>query len=437
MSGIGMRILFVTMQFGRSYTQGTERYISMLSECLRQRGHEVVVLAGDPLQVDRPRPLGAPVDEGRQILALPARGWMTVVGGSARRIEAWLKQYRPDLVHVANPAHVGVAVMGACGRLGIPLVVTTMDFWWVCPKATLLRPGGVVCDATPGWSGCIQCIAADHARAGVRWLGRLPRALSPLALSLYFARAAMRGMSPADMVRWMRRRSILVGHLDAADQVIFPSGATREVIQPHLSHDRWKMVPYGLPGRWFENRRRPAARAKPPEALTIGYAGAILPHKGPHLLLAAVREMGWNRCRVRLAGPPGDPAYLRVLKGASQGLNVEFAGQLSRDEMVVFLRSLDILAMTSLWPENLPFIVLEAHAAGVPVVASNVAGVAEQIGNRRLLFPPGSVEALARALDYVREHPDAARQARVHTIEEMTDATEVVYRAALARPGGR
>src|SRR5262249_25394300 len=142
--------------------------------------------------------------------------------------------------------------------------------------------------------------------------------------------------------------------------------------------------------------------------LTVGFAGALLPHKGVHILLEAIARLGWKRTRVRLAGPVSDSSYQDVLRAAAIDLNVEFTGTVASAEMPRFLRTLDILVLPSLWPENLPFIMLEAHAGNVPVIASRLAGVKEQIGQENLLFEPGSADALARALEWWRLHPRLA-----------------------------
>ncbi|MHC4219906.1 MAG: glycosyltransferase [Planctomycetota bacterium] len=427
-----MRILFVTSQLGRSYVQGTERYVSSLARCLGDRGHGVTCLAGDPLGLDRRRRLGEPIDQESNLLAYPTSGWMCVMGMPPAPLEVWLREARPDIVHVADPAHVGIGAITACRRLGIPYVVTTMDFWWVCPKSTLVRADGAVCDGTPSWDECIRCVSGDHARAKLGWSLDPPRFLSPLMLGPYALRSVVRGMSLADLPRWMRRRPMLLSCLETADQVIFPSRATHEVFGPRLTHDRWQIVPYGLSRRWFADPGPPLAPATPPEAITIGYAGALLPHKGPHLLLEAVRRLGWTGCRLRLAGPHGDGVYGRRLRRSAAGLTVEFTGALASRDMPAFLRSVDILAVTSLWPENLPFVVLEGQAAGVPIVASDVAGVRDQVPDARALFEPGSVGGLATALAHVREHPSACGPSKVSTIDEMTDATEDAYGKAIA-----
>lgn len=447
-----MRILFVTMQYGRSYLQGTERYLATLGRCLRARGHEVGFLAGDPLGLDRRSReqnrdregagsgfrvrgsgVGEVVDSDESIFAYPTRGWMAVHGVGGRRLEAWLTAWRPDIVHVANPAHVGVGAATACRRLGIPLVVTTMDFWWVCPKATLLRPDGRVCAGCRGWAECIRCLAGSHRKAWARSLAKLPPGMAGVILAAFYAKAAARGMSPRDLGRWTRRNVILSNVLARADEVIFPSRATWEAIRPRFAHDRCRIIPYGLSSEWFALPRTRAEVAKPPEELVIGYAGALMPHKGPHLLLEAVRRLGWVETRIRLAGPEGDGGYVSRLCAAGRGLKVEFMGPVAAEAMPSFLRSLDLLVMTSVWPENLPFVVLEAQAGGVPVVASRLAGVAEQVGDERLLFEPGSVEGLAVALARAREDLADLRPGKVSTAEEMTTETEAVYARAMQR----
>lgn len=426
-----MKILLVTTQLGRGYVQGTERYVHTLGHCLTARGHEVTYLAGDPLKQDRPRSFGECVDVTERVYAHPTRGWMSVVGRPGPSLEAWIRGHRPDVVHINNAAHIGIGIADACRTLRIPYVVTVHDYWWICPKGTLLRPGGAVCDGTPGWRDCLRCLSGGHDRPWVRRMAGWPDALMPLALATYYLRAALRGMSPRDLSNWTHRRDKLLDCLNGAAGVIFPSRSIAEAFAPRLRSRNWQVIANGLTADWFENPRTPLDRPSPPEALTVGYAGAILPHKAPHLLLEAIQLLGWRQTRVRLAGAADDPLYWRVLQKLADGLNVEFVGRLSPDQMPAFLRGLDVLAVTSVWPENYPYIVLEALAAGVRVVAGRIGGMVDQVADPHLLFEPGSAKALAAALAYVREHPGAGRTMKAGTADEMTDATEAVYRTAM------
>jgi glycosyltransferase involved in cell wall biosynthesis len=442
-----MRILLVTMQYGPGYGQGTERYLSSLGRSLRERGHEVSVLAGDPLRLHTPKRLGEPRefrgDGDLPVYAFPSRGWMSVVGLGPERVRPWLQEHRPDVVHVANPAHVGIGILQACRQLGLPTAVTIMDFWWACPKGTLMLTGPdaldceypaaacSICDGNAGWRECTRCMVAGHPRRGVRWLGKLPVVLSPATAALYVGRGLLRGMAPAEVLRWMNRREILLAELNRVGAVIFPSRAVQDVVGSGLRHARTRLGPYGLTPEWFEAPRVQRTQALDPERFTIGYAGAMLPHKGPHLLLQAVRKLGWTRTRVRMAGPLGSDDYAGLMRQLAQGLQVEFAGQVSADRMPAFLRSVDVMAMTSLWPENLPFVVLESHAAGVPVVGSKVGGVTEQIGTGPVSFEPGSATELAAALEFVRTRPAEVALKPVRTVAEMATETESAYAAAI------
>jgi glycosyltransferase involved in cell wall biosynthesis len=423
------------MQFGRAYAQGTERYVGLLSQELRGRGHEVIILAGDPLGHDRPRRPGESISKDPALHAWPTRGPLAVFGSPVEVAHTWLRRFRPDVVHVANPAHVGVGMLVAAIDAGIPTVATIMDYWWVCPKATLLRPGGAICDGRPDWRDCVRCMVSEHDRPRARLLADLPRSLGFVPLALYLSRAIPRGMTAADMSRWPRRRSLLTALLNRVDQVVFPSAATRDAILGHLRHDRWRVVPYGLEPHWFEHDI--TSRINPGDTLTIGYAGTILPHKGPDLLIRAVRQLNPSDMCVRIAGPAPDAAYRRELERMAEGLPVEFIGPVAPDCMPDFMRSLDVLVVPSRWPENLPLVVLEAQASGIPVVGANVGGIAPQIPDRRCTFAPGSAEELAACIEYVREHRRNIRPARVHTAGEMAASTEMVYREVCSRNEGQ
>jgi len=425
-----MKILLVSMQLGPAYRQGSERYAESLAESLADVGHEVSFLAGDPRGVEPARPLGAPVNSERRLFAHSAQSWFAVMGTAPSRIKGFLRRVQPDLVHVVNPAHVGVGAMLAARRLGIPVVVTTMDFWWVCPRATLLRGGTERCEGSPGWRECARCIASDHRRHRLRVLAQRP-AFAPVLLASYAAGCVRRGGSSLEAVRWMQRRRFLAKCLGSADQVIFPSSATRDAIAPLVGHARWQVIPYGLEERWFAAGEGQRARPREPHELTVGFAGALQAHKGAHVLLAALRRLGWTRTRVRVAGGSDDIAYQERLRRESGDLCVELTGNLSSTEMRAFLGTLDVLVVPSLWPENLPYVLLEAQAARVPVIASRVPGMAAQVGDPKRLFEPGSDQDLARVLTRFLEQPSREVTGPVSRLAEMVRATEDVYRGAI------
>ena len=254
----------------------------------------------------------------------------------------------------------------------------------------------------------------------------------------------MKGLPVSEVRRWTRRQAILTDALNAADAVIFPSRTGRELLDPHLQGPAGHSIPYGLEQRWFEAGRAQSAREGPqdgdrgrrdPADITVGYAGALAEHKGVHVFLEALMALGWKATRVRIAGG-GPPQYVAHLKQLATGLNVEFAGRLNREQMPAFLSELDLLVAPSLWPENLPIVVLEAQALGVPVLGSRVGGIAEMLPGPDYLFEPNSKDSLAERLATWCSGAVPPATAKVSTADEMTARTLSVYERVVARRDG-
>jgi glycosyltransferase involved in cell wall biosynthesis len=425
-----LKVVLATMQLGGSYRHGTEHYVGSLLKSLPTLGHTAVCLAGDPRGERGALPLGTAIAADAAILHYPTRGWAAVDGLAPAALEPLLRDLDPDVIHLASPAHIGVGVAIACRNLGIPLVVTMMDYWWICPRGTLLRDGREPCDAVPSGRACLRCVLGAHPAHSLRGVARRTSPALPLDLLFLLAGVARHGGSLGEVPHWLRRREPLVALLADAARVIFPSPATRDRILPFLRHERWEEIPYGLEPHWFGEPHLPR-RGTDPSALTIGFAGSLQPHKGADLLLAAIRHLGWTRTRVRIAGTADDPAYFERLQQLAAGLRVEFTGALEAAEMRSFLSGLDLAVIASRWPENLPYALLEAQAGGVPVIASNVAGMSHRIPDSRMLFQPGSPEDLARALAEFQSSPSTVPAPPVSTLEDMARATEAAYCTAL------
>src|SRR5690606_14305387 len=124
---------------------------------------------------------------------------------------------------------------------------------------------------------------------------------------------------------------------------------------PAVRPGRSSLIPYGLPPMWFRTPRARQPGSVEPDALTIGYAGALLPHKGVHVLLEAICRLGWRQTRVLVAGTSSDTQYQQELQRAASGLDVTFTGPIPAAKMPEFLGGLDLLVLPSLWAENLPF----------------------------------------------------------------------------------
>lgn len=169
--------------------------------------------------------------------------------------------------------------------------------------------------------------------------------------------------------------------------------------------DKISVVPSGIDLRRFVDARIDRFRKRqelglPHEALAVGFVGWLLPVKGLSFLLQAMPGILAEHpaSLLVLIGKGDDEVRLRGLAN-SLGLNgrVLFLGW--RPDVEEVLPCLDVLALPSL-NEGMGRVLVEAMAAGVPIVASRVGGIPDLIrdGANGLLVPPADSGALRQAI---------------------------------------
>jgi colanic acid/amylovoran biosynthesis glycosyltransferase len=168
--------------------------------------------------------------------------------------------------------------------------------------------------------------------------------------------------------------------------------------------------------------RPPSARGQG-SPLRVVCVGTLHEVKGQRILIEACRLLRNEGVELecRLVGAGEDAAALARLVG-DLGLeaSVRLEGALTRPELLDVLRHADVLAAPSVPTargkrEGIPVVLMEAMAAGVPVVATKVSGIPELVedGSTGLLVPPGDARALAGALRRLHDEPDLARRLTV------------------------
>lgn len=213
---------------------------------------------------------------------------------------------------------------------------------------------------------------------------------------------------------------------------------------------RCQVIPNGVETAPLPQRREALRQAHgwAAEERVIVSVGRHVPEKGYEDLLTATASLAKQlpRVRVVLIGDGPDRARLEALK-AQLGVNghVVFAGRLPQEQVAQWVAAADVYVQPSR-AEALPLAVLEAMAAGVPVIATRVGDLQRLIADGRTghLVPPADPGALAATIRDVLQHPDRERaiaeaaQAMVrqrHSHAGMMRAVEQVYDDAIrARP---
>lgn len=407
-----MKVLLVVHQFLPRHITGTEQYVRALARAMRATGIDARVLAFEPLvQFDSPDRLFVERDEvveelpvrrigvhHRQSPNPEIRDYENPLAGQL--LARHLDEVGYDLVHLFHPRNIGTGTIEEPRLRGLPLVVNLMDFWWICPNYLLWRRDGSLCDGPPeGGAGCIPCVDPRLAKA------LEDRRVEPHVRRLQGLRTPA-GNHGASAVRQahalLGREEHLMGLLATADRVIAPSRFIAGVYAKHgLPPERIVHLPYGLdPARFADMPPRKAVPGRP--MLDVGYTGSISRHKGVHVLLEAMRHVTNGNVRLHVHGSrDSQPGFSEALVDGITDSRVTFHGSFAPTQLGQVLAGLDLLVVPSLWYENTPFSILEALHVGLPVVASDLGGIAEIVveGQSGRLFPAGDAKALAALLD--------------------------------------
>jgi glycosyltransferase involved in cell wall biosynthesis len=179
----------------------------------------------------------------------------------------------------------------------------------------------------------------------------------------------------------------------------------------------------------------------PPRLLTVAW---LDPKKGHRFLLDALPLLGRDDVTLDLVGG-GELRPELEAQAARLGLTgrVRFLGPLAKEGVAELMRRADLLVLPSLH-ENLPVVLAEAMASGLPAVATRVGGVADLLDHEGAgtLVSPGDPEALAEAirgrLDAPRPDPAelAARAAERFGYETLGRTWDEIYDELLESRGG-
>lgn len=442
-----MRILLISNGFPPRHWAGTETYTAGIAHELTRRGHEIYVLCiGDwDTGADYFNGYSDDFVEGVRIRRLNLNWWKAPDPSGflynnpvvADFLSGYLAEIRPDLVHVTSCETLSASVIGAAKNAGLPVVLSLTDFWFLCPRISLLHSSSELCDGrTTAWD-CLRCQMRET-RAYRLPSQLLPEGVVSLLLteaSRHKAVTRMRGFRGLAQDITGRKR-FLRESLGCADRRITASEFVRSVFRANGIHDEILVRPYGHDLGWLNGFNGKA----PADKLRVGYIGQISEQKGVHLLLQAARSLDGllgERVTFSVYGNVDKiPAYGAQLRSLVNGTpSIQFCGTYAHEDSARVFANLDVLVVPSVW-YDFPLIIHEAFATGTPVIATNLGGMAETVQPEQngLLFERGDVQGLARQLRRLTVEPGLLERLRagitpVKTIAAEMDELEALYQA--------
>lgn len=289
-----------------------------------------------------------------------------------------IRRERPDVVHFTNTFPlISPSAYYAARREGVKIVQSLHNYRLLCPNAYLLRDGKV----------CESCVGKLFAWPAVRYACYRDdrRASGVVAAMLAFHRAIGTYSRVVDLfcaLTEFGKRKFIEGGLPAEKIAVKPNFMS---VDPGIGD--------GSGG----------------DAL---FVGRLSPEKGIETLLAA-----WSQSSIDIPlSIVGDgPLAERVRQAAEQNPRIRWLGRQPPERVLDQLGTARFLIFPSVWYEGLPKTIVEAFSKGTPVVASNLGAMTELIDDGRtgLLFEPGNVDSLRRAVSRVASDSDAVQRMRI------------------------
>jgi glycosyltransferase involved in cell wall biosynthesis len=408
-----MKVMLVAPHFPPRYLGGVEIYTKRLADYLTAQGDQPEVVCAERIdsessevEIIRDTALGYPVHRLHVNFSGESDPFKATYQSPVveRCMEQLVGETAPDVVHLHSGYLLGGAVLATTRKRRIPTIVTLHDFWFICSRVTLLHPNGARCTGPDSAAKCAWCAATEKRRY------RLPDDLTNGRFGRVMVNAlefrpvtALAGWSGA-VTAFSQRRDRLHDAFTHADLVLAPSRFLRELmIESGLPAERVVISRYGIDV--------PAQTIRTPRAssLRVGYLGQLAPHKGIGVLIQAFNELPGAALHAHIYGDPTPHGrYVAKLRTLARGdPRLTFCGPYRHEQVYDLLANLDVIVVPSVWYENSPFVIQEAQAAHVPVLASRLGGMRELVTHETdgLLFEPGDASDLARQLRRLLDEP--------------------------------
>lgn len=276
-------------------------------------------------------------------------------------------------------------------------------------------------------------------RLAGRWLG-IPTVYTPHAL------VTLDPTLPAWKRAFYGRIERFLSHWASAIIAVSPREADH-ALTLGLPAKKLHVVPNGIDRLMLPDRE--LVRAKlglAPDEVAIGFIGRLSKQKAPEVMLEAFHLVSQHCPQARLvmigSGPMEEQIRAQVRQLALES-RVRLLGDVVATE---YMSAMDLFCLPSRY-EGMPYVLLEALAAGLPIVATNVGGVAMTVehGRNGLIVPPcprfmSSAEPLAAALRELASDTEkraqfaavSAERSEQFSIEAMVTGTIAIYRQVLA-----
>jgi glycosyltransferase involved in cell wall biosynthesis len=442
-----MRVLHIPYTYYPDVPGGTEVYVGALARELEVLGTASIIAApttddGNPSYVVD----GVPVHRLSTSQKPPSLGNLYGGGdvGITRAVMNVVAARRPDVVHfhAYTPGLNGI-VAKAVRSAGAAIVVTYHSPTMTCQRGTLARFGKVVCDGRMIVARCAACVADQNhiPRPIADLVGHVPNAVGRAIQSRRLAGGVWTALQLTELMR--ARHADTRDFLSAADVIVATSSWVRTLLLENgVNEGKIVLSRQGLTSA-YSSIGASQRMSLPDGPLRAVMLGRLDWTKGFHIPVSALE--GDRQLNVIIdiyAAVQGEGKYAaRLRESVSRDGRVRLLPALAPDDVIDVLGRYDVLLVPSVWLETGPLVVLDAFAAGVPVVGSALGGISERVRDDvdGRLVESGSIKAWRYELRRLAGDPSILERWRnaivpPRTMAEVAAEMNAIYDRVARRP---
>jgi glycosyltransferase involved in cell wall biosynthesis len=440
-----LRILLITHFLPPSHTAGTEQYTLGLGKALLSKGYDVHILCAEDWNTGRKYWNGV-TDELYEGLVVHRVHLNWTKANNPNRVlydslpvEKWLDNFfatnKFDIVHVTSTYSLGVGVLRSAKRAKIPLLLTLMDYWFLCPSLQLLRGDSTLCDGRTTIWQCQSCLMTGSNLFQRLNKGSIPDSVNAqiwgtlAKVTQITQKRGFRGL----LLDMGERKKVMVDTFNLPDLVISPSKVVQDMFLKNMQRPV-ELIPYGHDLSWLEEYSG-KLRSK---QIRFGYLGQIQKVKGVHLIVDAFNkaDLG-DSARLDIWGDyTSNTSYTNEMNCViDKNPSIFLRGRYERKLLAKIMSEIDVLVVPSIWYENAPLVIQEAFATKTPVIATNLGGMSEAVFHETngLLFSRGDVDNLSSQMKRIVNELGLLEQLvrgipAVKSFEDELEDLEISYR---------
>lgn len=303
-----------------------------------------------------------------------------------------LDDFKPDLIHAFGiVTHISPSIFDAAKKRNVPIVWSLNDYKHICPNYKLFHHGKL----------CEDC-------KGNRFYKCVTNKCSHDSIAFSVA-SAIESYVHYSLDIFKKNVDLF---LFASD---FMAYKTEEFWGAGTFNWGKLLNPFKIPDQEPSN-----------EIGNFGlYFGRLIDEKGVDVLIEALKLL--PSLPFKIVGDGPDLGMLKEMVVANNLKNIEFTGPLWGDELNELLYASRMVIVPSIWHENFPYVVLQAFAAGKPVIGSNRGGITEMVSHneRGFIYEAQDPKMLAKSIDSLWQDVDSLKRfgknARNYVLENFND----------------